>query len=287
MAAYPNGLIPRSTLTQISSGHRLRADAAAAFKRLDDAFLREFKKRISVTDAYRDLAQQVAVKALKGAFAAKPGTSNHGWGIALDLGSGINSATSREHRWMDAVAHEYGWVNPPWATDDNPRNGQFEPWHWEYVPHLDQHDGTGEHVAARPPTPTVQEDDMPTTEEIVAGIMNAGHPEFAGRTFGQFLAQIRAEVGSTRTHLQGVVEGTAATTVTKTVNGVMNAPVTRAGIGTGTATLSSVIAWTDDHTIRILQAINAAGMNRASVVEALNATLQDVKLTVVDTAEKE
>lgn len=162
---YPNGLIPRETLTQIAGGHRLRADAAAAFKRLDEAFLREFKKRISVTDAYRDLVQQVAVKAVKGKFAATPGTSNHGWGIALDLGSRINLATSAEHRWMDAVAHEYGWVNPPWATDDNPRNGQFEPWHWEYVPHLDQHDGIGEHVTARPATAPAPPEKAPVPQE--------------------------------------------------------------------------------------------------------------------------
>lgn len=154
MATYANGLIPRSTLTLITSGHRLRADAAAAFKRLDDAFYAKFGKRISVTDGYRDLAQQVAVKAIKGVFAATPGKSNHGWGLALDLGSRINLATSAEHEWMDANAHRYGWVNPAWARDSIASNGQFEPWHWEYVPALDQHDGIGDAVTARPATPT-------------------------------------------------------------------------------------------------------------------------------------
>ena len=106
--------------------------AAAAFDRLDAAFYKKFGKHIYITDSYRSLAEQITLKAVKGPYAATPGTSNHGLGLALDLGSNINVATSAEHKWMDASALSFGWENPWWAKDNIPSNGQFEPWHWEY-----------------------------------------------------------------------------------------------------------------------------------------------------------
>lgn len=145
--AIRNGLIPIGTLAVLSAGraHRLRADAAASYERMAAAFRRDMGYALAVTDAYRDLLAQYAVKASKGFLAATPGTSNHGWGLALDLASGVNSATSAAHRWMDAHAGEYGWVNPTWA-----QTWKFEPWHWEYVAALDQHDGLGDAMTSRP-----------------------------------------------------------------------------------------------------------------------------------------
>lgn len=160
-----NGLIPLDTLTTLSAGraHRLRSDAAAAYERMAAAFRGDMGYALAVTDAYRDLLAQYAVKAAKGFLAATPGKSNHGWGLALDLASGVNIATSAAHRWMDAHANEYGWVNPAWA-----QTWKFEPWHWEYVVALDQHDGIGEAVAARPPAPAAP---TPILEEILSMTM--------------------------------------------------------------------------------------------------------------------
>ncbi len=131
-AGYANGLIPRSALCSLwdAPGHVLRADAAAAFNRLSEAFAAQFGKPISVTDSYRTLAGQIDVARRKPGLAARPGTSRHGLGIAVDLGGGIQSASSAEHTWMDRNAALYGWINPGWAQN---RGGQFEPWHWEYV----------------------------------------------------------------------------------------------------------------------------------------------------------
>lgn len=154
-----NGQLDVSTLGRTVTGHRLRTDAAAAFNRLAVAFERDVGYRLAITDAYRSLAEQIIVKALKGILAARPGTSEHGWGLALDLASNVPDESSWAHKWMDLHAHEYGWVNPPWARDHDPRNGAHEPWHWEYVPALDQHDGIGDYVAPRPVAPTPEEDD--------------------------------------------------------------------------------------------------------------------------------
>lgn len=137
--AYKNGRLPATALAEIKSHkkyynivRKAQPKAAASFDRLDAAFYKKFGKHIYITDSYRSYEEQVDVKKRKGAFAATPGTSNHGWGLALDLGSNINVATSAEHRWMDANAPAFGWENPWWAKDSNPANGQFEPWHWEY-----------------------------------------------------------------------------------------------------------------------------------------------------------
>lgn len=137
--AYINGKLPTSALKEIKSHkkyfnttRKAQPKAAAAFDRLDAAFYKKFKKHIYIKDSYRSYEEQVAVKKAKGPYAATPGTSNHGWGLALDLGSNINVATSAEHKWMDANAPAFGWVNPWWAQDNIPANGQFEPWHWEY-----------------------------------------------------------------------------------------------------------------------------------------------------------
>ncbi|PRY18128.1 M15 family metallopeptidase [Kineococcus rhizosphaerae] len=132
LVGFANGLIPRSALCPLTSapGHVLRSDAANAFTALNQAYAAQFGKNISVTDSYRTLAEQIDVKARKPGLAAKPGTSRHGLGIAVDLGDGIQNADSAQHQWMDRNAALYGWINPAWAQN---RSGQFEPWHWEFT----------------------------------------------------------------------------------------------------------------------------------------------------------
>lgn len=131
---YSNGLIPLEAMCPIpwAPSQPLRCDATAAMVRMNIAFKATFGYDFAVTDGYRSYAQQVATKAAKGSFAATPGTSNHGWGMALDFGSSINTDGSPQHIWMEQNAPRFGWINPPWAVDFNPNNGQHEPWHWEF-----------------------------------------------------------------------------------------------------------------------------------------------------------
>ncbi|WP_432540644.1 M15 family metallopeptidase [Kineococcus sp. SYSU DK002] len=132
LSGFANGLIPRNALCPLASSpnHVLRSDAANAFTALNEAYAAQFGSNISITDSYRTLAEQIDVKARKPGLAAKPGTSRHGLGIAVDLGGGIQNATSAQHLWMDRNAALYGWINPAWAQN---RSGQFEPWHWEFT----------------------------------------------------------------------------------------------------------------------------------------------------------
>ena len=128
---YPNGLIPPSALCPVGvGGHALRCDAAAAYRALSAAFAESFGEPVCITDSYRTYAGQVRLYGEKPALAAVPGTSNHGWGLAVDLCGGIQTFATPEYAWMVANAGRFGWVHPTWA---DPGNGREEPWHWEYA----------------------------------------------------------------------------------------------------------------------------------------------------------
>ncbi len=128
---YPNGLIPPSALCEIgAAAHSLRCDAAAAYRAMNGAFTAAFGSPICITDSYRTYASQVRLYGQKPALAAVPGTSNHGWGLAVDLCGGIQNFGTPQYRWMVANAGRFGWLHPTWA---DPGNGREEPWHWEYA----------------------------------------------------------------------------------------------------------------------------------------------------------
>lgn len=128
---YSNGGIPASALCPIPwvAGQLLRCDAATSFVAMNTTFRAAFGYDIGVTDSYRSLAEQYAVQATKGYLAATPGTSNHGWALAVDLGAGINNFGTPQHQWMVANAPGFGWVHPAWAE---PGGSKPEPWHWEF-----------------------------------------------------------------------------------------------------------------------------------------------------------
>lgn len=128
---YPNGLIPPSALCPIGVGsHSLRCDAAAAYRAMSSAFAAAFGGPICITDSYRTYASQVDLYGRKPALAAVPGTSNHGWGLAVDLCGGIERFGTAQYAWMVANAGRFGFLHPTWA---DPGRGREEPWHWEYA----------------------------------------------------------------------------------------------------------------------------------------------------------
>lgn len=125
LAAYGNGLVPASVLVELRSaeGHRLHAPAARQWDRLTAAAAAD-GVTIGVTDSYRSLAAQEDVARRKGLYkdgglAAVPGTSAHGWGLAVDV-----RVDDVGQRWLRANGHRFGFV------EDTPR----EPWHWTFRP---------------------------------------------------------------------------------------------------------------------------------------------------------
>ncbi|SFK59684.1 D-alanyl-D-alanine carboxypeptidase family protein [Geodermatophilus ruber] len=128
---YPNGLIPPSALCPLAvAGHSLRCDAAAAWRAMASAYADAFGTPLCLTDSYRTFAGQVRLYGEKPALAAVPGTSNHGWGLAVDLCGGIERFGTPQYAWMVANAGRFGFLHPTWA---DPGNGREEPWHWEYA----------------------------------------------------------------------------------------------------------------------------------------------------------
>ncbi|NHC43993.1 hypothetical protein G9H72_01785 [Motilibacter sp. K478] len=131
VSGYPNGELPLPALCSIwgAPGHLLRADAAAAFTAMSKAYAATFGSPICVTDSYRNRAMQEDLYVRKPTLAAIPGTSNHGWGVAVDLCDGVESFGTPQHEWLVLNATAYGWYHPAWADATGSRP---EPWHWEY-----------------------------------------------------------------------------------------------------------------------------------------------------------
>ena len=124
LVAYGNGKIPRDQLVAVGDGsEQLHAPAAQAFRTMAaDAWQAGVDLRVS--DGYRSLDEQHELADRLGLYrdgglAAVPGTSNHGWGMSVDIDTD-NGAVE----WLRANAARYGFV------EDVPR----EPWHWTYRP---------------------------------------------------------------------------------------------------------------------------------------------------------
>ncbi|HEY3447621.1 MAG TPA: M15 family metallopeptidase [Myxococcales bacterium] len=120
LRAYGNGRIPANKLESIGGGHRLNSTAADAYKRMS-ADAAKAGVKIGVTDSYRSYAAQVDCARRKGLYkngglAATPGTSKHGWGLAVDV-----KVNRTGQNWLQQNASKYGFHTIP-----------REPWHWEY-----------------------------------------------------------------------------------------------------------------------------------------------------------
>ncbi|WP_199423623.1 M15 family metallopeptidase [Actinotalea solisilvae] len=133
-----NGRIPASQLSplgwcQDSQGNQqwLRPGAAAALTSLNEAFRAQFGENIAIDMTYRSYEDQVEMREAYGSIAARPGTSNHGTGLAFDTWEWQAYAFGSErYDWLVANGPAYGWVAPSWA-----RQGGSNPeyWHFEYV----------------------------------------------------------------------------------------------------------------------------------------------------------
>ncbi|MGX6601797.1 M15 family metallopeptidase [Micromonosporaceae bacterium Da 78-11] len=124
LVAYGNGKIPASALEQVgNTRHKLWAPAAESLtKMIDDA--QKDGVHIGITDSYRPYSEQVDLAKRKGLYsqgglAARPGTSEHGWGMATDL-----DLNAKALSWMRQNGEKYGF-------DENVAR---ESWHWAYKP---------------------------------------------------------------------------------------------------------------------------------------------------------
>lgn len=181
---YANGDVPAALLVPLDGQPeaRLRADAATSWNRARADVRRRTGHTLRVRGWNRTRAEQVLFYlqrhrlARKGericcrwqdrayvftgtAHAAPPGTSNHGWGLAIDV-EDYGTVGRFDHPRRVAtfpILAEHGW------TDTEGRGAIREPWHLVYDPARDRHRNTPTSPPAPPalaPVPDVQEDDM-------------------------------------------------------------------------------------------------------------------------------
>lgn len=128
--AQANGRIDRAFLCTLWDGKtEIRADAAVSLALLNEEYRSEFGRDICMTDGYRSYAAQASLRARKPGLAAPAGTSEHGYGLAVDMCGGVETAGTA-YWWLMDNAGDYGFENPRWAQRGG--SGPYEPWHWEY-----------------------------------------------------------------------------------------------------------------------------------------------------------
>ncbi len=129
---HSNGEIPDSDLQTLSFSpeSKMNKQAAAAMEEMNKAYKADNGSNLLINEAYRDCATQIRYARELGAVAAPapPCRSNHGWGLAADIS--VGGFGSPVYKWLEANAHKYGYVNPPWAK---PGGSKPEAWHWEYA----------------------------------------------------------------------------------------------------------------------------------------------------------
>ena len=157
---YKNGQLAESVLASVKTGGKMYAPVAAQFNKMYDAAIAAGFKLKNVGD-YRSFQGQLAMfrdryvlentgtgvtrtfegktwylKRGKAPSATPDPTglkgSNHGWGLAIDLGYDANgkltSMGGKCFEWMCANAPKYGF----YLQGNNAASKEFEAWHWQY-----------------------------------------------------------------------------------------------------------------------------------------------------------
>jgi peptidoglycan hydrolase-like protein with peptidoglycan-binding domain len=79
--------------------------------------------------------------------------SNHGWGLAIDLGYDVNgkltSMGGKCLEWMCANAPKYGF----YLQGSDPKSKEFENWHWQYALGDASPDGSAQATPISTPAP--------------------------------------------------------------------------------------------------------------------------------------
>lgn len=139
-AGYSNGKLPSSVLCQVPgarAGYRISCRALPDFTAMAAAYRAKFGLTLQVdhvnpssVNCYRTYDQQVVLwnkyQSGTGAKAARPGASNHGWGLACDINMRRNGGayyTSATYYWLRDNAAKYGFKNDVSGED----------WHWTYT----------------------------------------------------------------------------------------------------------------------------------------------------------
>ncbi len=117
-----NGRLAASALSPIGGGLFLERETAVSYLAMRSHISSKTGHLLSLNAAYRTYAKQVYLyngyTSGQPGFnlAANPGTSNHGWGLAIDL------ASQTDRHYIDLLGSPFGWAKR-WS------DAQVEWWH--------------------------------------------------------------------------------------------------------------------------------------------------------------
>lgn len=186
-----NGQLSKEDLTpitvkgQTSGEHALNSTAAAAYEKMVAAAKKEGVEW-GITDSYRTYDVQNRIfdwdffkrtnkkrkKGTSGTPVAYPGTSNHGWGSAVDLKVKYGDAA---HTWLTQNASKFGFSNPF-------KNPKTEPWHWE---HVESAKSMKSGAPSTPIEPTMGDDSTKTDTDSSPIVNSLGDQTIRGNTPGE------------------------------------------------------------------------------------------------------
>lgn len=133
-------------LVAVGGGQRLRSEAATKLQELMNAAKTE-GLRISPLSGYRSYQTQVSVynnevetygQAVADTQSARPGTSEHQTGLAIDVGGGgcgIEDCfgNTAEGKWLAANAYKFGFIIRYVEGKQDITGYRAEPWHIRYI----------------------------------------------------------------------------------------------------------------------------------------------------------
>ena len=135
-----------SDLVTVGNGQQMRQEAASALTTMFAA-AKAAGFTIQADSGYRSYSTQVSVynnevksygQAVADTESAKPGTSEHQTGWAVDVGGGgchIDNCfgTTAEGQWVAAHAYQYGFIVRYTAAKQGVTGYRAEPWHIRYI----------------------------------------------------------------------------------------------------------------------------------------------------------
>lgn len=126
-----NGTLDATTLVRVGTDTKgrpalLKKEAAESYLAMVESAKADGITWV-INDSYRTYERQVTEKQQSGALAARPGYSNHGCGLALDIGIQIYDKPA--YKWLMKNASKFGFKRIYLRG----KSDKAESWHWEYT----------------------------------------------------------------------------------------------------------------------------------------------------------
>lgn len=132
-----NGRMPADQICALPSyvqggGSSVRINCAiiGPLLMMDRAFYKEFGKHLNISNSYRTYEWQANCYSQENSLCAAPGTSMHGWGMAVDFRGTDYAFDTPVDRWLTQYGLRYGWDRPV-ALDKGSATPEY--WHYNFV----------------------------------------------------------------------------------------------------------------------------------------------------------